>query len=90
MADFYEDIPVEQADQIEAISRLRYELRENHAALLKKYSVEDIQQLKQGIEQGTIPEHPAYEDYLAAAITAQTQEILREELKAYLAELQSR
>ena len=90
MADFYEEIPVEQADQIEAISRLRYELRENHAALLKKYSVEDIQQLKQGIEQGTIPEHPAYEDYLGAALTAQTQEILREELKAYLAELQSR
>jgi hypothetical protein len=87
MADFYENIPVEQADQIEAISRLRFELRENHAALLKKYSARDIQQLKQGIEQGTIAEHPAYEDYLAAAITAQTQETLREELKAYLATL---
>ena len=87
MADFYANIPEEQADQIEAISRLRFELRENHAALLKKYVVEDIQQLKLGIEKGAIAEHPAYEDYLGAAIMAQTQETLREELKAYLATL---
>lgn len=90
MPGFYENMPEEQADQIEVISRLRFELRENHAALLKKYAVETTEALKQKIENGEIPEHPAYEDYLGACLTSQTQEILREELKIYLAELQSR
>ncbi len=35
-------------------------------AILVKYHVQDIQEIEQKVKDGTIPEHPAYEDYLSA------------------------
>jgi hypothetical protein len=34
--------------------------------ILAKYHVHDINDIEQKVKDGTIPEHPAYEDYLAA------------------------
>ncbi len=35
-------------------------------AILVKYLVQDIREIEQKVKDGTIPEHPAYEDYLSA------------------------
>ncbi len=34
--------------------------------ILEKYGVGDARMIEQKVKEGTIPEHPAYEDYLSA------------------------
>ena len=41
MSEFYQDLPLEAAQQIEQLSRLIFELRESRARLLRQYGVED-------------------------------------------------
>ncbi|OLS13581.1 MAG: hypothetical protein RBG13Loki_2802 [Promethearchaeota archaeon CR_4] len=35
-------------------------------SVLEKYNVDNPEQIEKKIQDGTIPEHPAYEDYLGA------------------------
>lgn len=77
MANFYENIEPTDAQQLEQLSRLIYELRENRDAILKSAGIADEIALLEQIYTGKVPEHPAYEHYLSARILADTRETVR-------------
>jgi len=77
MASFFENLDPDVAAELELLSRLTYELRENRNAILEPYGAEDEAALLQHIQSGTVAEHPAYEHYLAARILAETRETAR-------------
>jgi hypothetical protein len=77
MANFFENLEPDEAAEIELLSRLVYELRENRNAVLNLYGAEDEAALLQQIQTGTVDEHPAYEHYLAARVLADTRETVR-------------
>ena len=77
MADFFENFEYDEATEIELLSRLAYELRENRNAVLSLYGAADEAALLQHIQTGAVAEHPAYEHYLAARILADTREMVR-------------
>ena len=77
MVDFFEHVEFETATEIEQLSRLAYELRENRHAILKQHDAENEAALLQQIQAGNVTEHPAYEHYLAARILADTREEVR-------------
>lgn len=86
MSKFFDNMTVEEAEQVQNLTRLVYELRENRSTLLAQYSAEDERALLQKIVAGHVPEHPAYEHYLSVNILSQTRESIREDLKNYLKE----
>lgn len=77
MANFFENLEHDAATELELLSKLIYELRENHNAVLKLYGAADEVALLQHIQDGAVAEHPAYEHYLAARILADTRETVR-------------
>ncbi|PMS17818.1 hypothetical protein C0Z18_18380 [Trinickia dabaoshanensis] len=85
MTDFFQHVPSEAAQQIDALSRLLYDLREDRKQILAAYGVEQEQALMARIASGEIEAHPAYERYLAAKTLAQTREALRAQLRELLA-----
>lgn len=86
MSEFFETVPFETATEIEQLSRLTYELRENRKAILQFHDVADETALLQKIQTGAVAEHPAYEHYLAARILADTRETARAALAERLKE----
>ncbi len=86
MPEFFETVPFETATEIEQLSRLAYELRENRKAILQFHNVADEAALLQKIQTGAVAEHPAYEHYLAARILADTRETARAALAERLME----
>jgi hypothetical protein len=77
MTNFFENLDPEEAAEIDLLSKLAYELRDNRTAVLNPYGVEDEAVLLQKIQTGAVDEHPAYEHYLAARILADTRETIR-------------
>jgi len=84
MADFFENLGYDEATEIELLSRLVYELRENRNAVLKPYGAADAAALLQKIQAGAVGEHPAYEHYLAARVLADVRESARARLSEIL------
>ena len=77
MANFFEKLDPDEVAEIDILSRLAYELRENRIAILRPHSAEDEAALLQKIRTGVVDEHPAYEHYLAARIIGDTRETVR-------------
>ncbi len=77
MSNFFESLEFEEAEEIDQLSRLAYELRENRTSILASHGVDDEAALVQKIQTGAVDEHPAYEQYLAARILADTRETVR-------------
>ena len=86
MTSFFENIDPELATEIDQLSRLIYELRENHNTVLQSYRAENAAVLLEQIYGGNVPEHPGYEHYLAARILADTRETVRTVLSERLKE----
>jgi hypothetical protein len=86
MASFFENLDPDTAEEIEQLSRLVYELRENRNTVLETLGAEDEAALLQQIASGAAAEHPAYEHYLSARILADTRETVRAVLAERLAE----
>ena len=86
MSNFFESLEPGKAAEIDLLSRLAYELRENRTAILRSHRVEDEAALLQQIRTGVVDEHPAYEHYLAARILADTRETVRAVLNERLLE----
>lgn len=78
MADFFKNIEYGAATELDRLSLLIYELRENRNAVLAPYGAADEAALLRQIEAAAVAEHPAYEHYLAARILAATRETARE------------
>ena len=89
MSGFFDNLPPEDAEHIDRMAKLTYELRENHALLLKKYGVTEEAELLQLIKNGVAQEHPAYEDYLSMCMLEQTRQLVRAEIQEYLAGVQA-
>lgn len=86
MVEFFKHVAFETATEIEQLSRLAYELRENRSAVLKHHGAENEIALLQQIQTGKVAEHPAYEHYLGVRILADTREIVRTALAESLKE----
>jgi hypothetical protein len=86
MKSYFEGLDHDDAELIESLSRVTYELRENRKLLLEQHGVEDEQALLDKIKTGEIAEHPAYEHYLSAHILATTRNAIRDELSLVLQE----
>jgi hypothetical protein len=81
MTQFFYNVPSEAANQIEALSRLLYDLREDRKTLLANYRADDEEALLALIAAGKVGEHPAYEHYLSAKTLLETRELIREQLR---------
>jgi hypothetical protein len=88
MVDFFKQLEYETAVEVEGLTRLMYELRENRTDLLASCAVADEAALLERITSGAMPEHPAYEQYLAARILADTCETARHLVAEKLKEAQ--
>lgn len=77
MVNYLDNIDFQAALDIEHLSRLMYDLRENRKTVLAPYGVSDELALLEQIYTGKLAEHPAYEHYLALRIMAETQESAR-------------
>lgn len=86
MTDFFEGLDYEVAEEIQNLSHLTYQLRENRKAILDAYGVADEAALLDHIRTGAVAEHPGYEHYLAARILDDTRETVRGVLAERLAE----
>lgn len=84
MADFFDNMDFEDAELMEQLSRLMFELRVGRDTLLKQYDVADAAALLEKIRSGAVPEHPAYDHYLSLAVLDETREAVRAELKDFL------
>lgn len=84
MADLFENLEYDEAMELQLLSKLIYELRDNRNAVLKLYKAEDEAALLQKIQTGAVDEHPAYEHYLAARILADIRETVRAEVSEIL------
>lgn len=85
MTHFFQNVPSEAAQQIDALSRMLYDLREDRKLILARYRVDDEKSLLALIAEGRVEEHPAYEHYLGAKTLATTREVIREQLRELLA-----
>lgn len=86
MANFFENVEPSDAEQLEQLSHLVFELRENRDAILKANGASDEIELLERIYTGTVAEHPSYEHYLSARILADTRETVRAMLTECLKE----
>ena len=84
MADFFDNMDFEDAELMQQLSRLMFELRVGRDTLLKQYDVADAAALLEKIRSGAVPEHPAYDHYLSLAVLDETREAVRAELKDFL------
>ncbi|AOK47030.1 MULTISPECIES: hypothetical protein [unclassified Burkholderia] len=84
MTHFFRNLPNEAAQQINALSRLLYDLREDRKRLLAEFGAADEAALLARIAAGEVDEHPAYEHYVAAKTLTHTRETIREQLRALL------
>lgn len=84
MKNFFEGFDYDDAELIESLSLLTYELRENRKLLLEQHSVDDEEALLGKITAGEVAEHPAYEHYLSARILGATRNAVRDELNLAL------
>lgn len=87
MVNFYDNLSLEDADRIDGLTKLVFDVRENRKALLARYGVEDETALLEKIRSGEFGEHPAYDHYLGAKILDQSREALRNELTELLAKV---
>lgn len=80
--NFFDNLPIDAATEIEQLSRLIYELREHRKNVLGAGGAADESALLERIGRAELPEHPAYEQYLAARILGE----LHDTARAMLAE----
>ncbi len=87
MSNFFEKIPFEAAQQLEQLSRIAFELRENRKRLLQQHDADSEEALLALVCSGAVAEHPGYDHYLGARILSKTQETVRNQLKVVMVEL---
>lgn len=87
MSNFFEKLPFEAAQQMERLSRIAFELRENRKRLLQPYAVDSEEALLALVCSGAVAEHPGYDHYLGARILSATHETVRNQLKDAMVEL---
>jgi len=87
MNPIYDALPPDAAAELQPLSRLIYEARENRRAVLQAVGATDEHALLARIVAGDIDAHPAYELYLAARILAETHQAARTAMSERLKEV---
>ncbi len=87
MDPIFDALPPDDALDLQRVTRLIYETRENRRAVLAAMGAADEAELLARIAAGTIDEHPAYEHYLAARILADTHATARAAVASRLQEI---
>jgi hypothetical protein len=82
VSTFFERVPYEQAQQLEQLSRLAFELREHRKALLQPYGVDDEAALLARLVAGELEGPAAYDHYLAARVLEATRLTVRQQMGA--------
>lgn len=72
------NLSAERAIELDRLTRLVYETRENRKRLLAMYAVSDEAALLARIATGDLPEHPSYEHYLGAKVLEESRAAARE------------
>lgn len=85
MGNIFEDLPYDLAQQLEHLSRLAFDLREQRKSLLQRHGADSEEALLQLVSDGAIAEQPAYQDCLSARVLAETREGVRDQIKTLLA-----
>lgn len=87
MDPIFDALPPDDALDLQRVTRLIYEARENRRAVLAAMGATDETELLARIAAGSIDAHPAYEHYLAARILADTHASARELVATRLQEI---
>ena len=87
MSNFFDKLSLEAAEQVEQLSRLVFELRENRKQLLQQHGVDNEDALLDLVCSSAVAEHPGYDHYLGARVLAATREAIRSQLQAVMAGL---
>ena len=87
MTNYFERLPLAGAEQLEQLSRLLFELRENRKTVLRRHGVDSEEALLDLVREGSVAEHPGYDDYLGACILDATREAVRSQMQAAVVEL---
>ena len=87
MSSFFENLPLDAAEQLEQLSRLVFELREDRKRLLQQHGVDSEDTLLEQVRSGAVAEHPGYDNYLAARVLAAARAAIRSQLQAVMAKL---
>jgi hypothetical protein len=87
VSNFFENLPYEGAQQLEQLSRLAFDLRENRAQVLQRHGVDSDEALLRLVHEGAVPEHPGYDDYLGVRVLEATREAVRSRMQAVVREL---
>ncbi len=87
MSSFFENLPLDAAEQLEQLSRLVFELREDRKRLLQQHGVDSEDTLLELVRSGAVAEHPGYDNYLGARVLAATREAIRSQLQAVMVKL---
>lgn len=84
MANFFDEMDFDDAELMEQLARVLFDLRVSRDTLLKQYDSANAAVLLEKIRSGAVPEHPAYDHYLSLAVLDETREAVRAELKDFL------
>ena len=87
MNPIFDTLPPDEAIELQQITRLIYEARENRRKVLAAIGASDETELLARIAAGAVDEHPGYEHYLAAHILADTHETARQVVGERLREI---
>lgn len=87
MDPIFDALPPDDALDLQRVTRLIYEARENRRAVLAAMGASDEAELLARIAAGSIDAHPAYEHYLAARILADTHATARAAVASRLQEI---
>ncbi|PKO55739.1 MAG: hypothetical protein CVU28_05435 [Betaproteobacteria bacterium HGW-Betaproteobacteria-21] len=90
MDPLYDALTPDDAMEMQLTARLIYETRENRRTVLEAMGVADEADLLGRIARSEIPEHPAYEHYLAARILRDTHDTARQLMTGALKEINQR
>lgn len=84
MANFFDEMNFDDAELMEQLASVLFDLRVSRDSLLKQYDSANAAALLEKIRTGAVPEHPAYDHYLSLAVLDETREAVRAELKDFL------
>ena len=87
VSNFFDKLPLDGAQQLEQLSRLAFDLRENHKQVLQQHGVDSEDALLELVREGAVAEHPGYDHYLGARVLAATREAVRSRMQAVMLEL---
>lgn len=81
MNAFFERVEPETASAIADVSRRMFDLRERRKRLLAETGNESADDMLAAVREGSLPEHPGYDAWLAVQLIGQREEALRETLQ---------